>query len=103
MSVSSNLRREVERFATQFGLRWGLDNADLPPGTNAARYSGTHDFSRSYKDDTTFNSNAAKRQKQLFLVVWAFPAWLSRVAHAVGRCSIPHHDGLDPYHVLFGT
>lgn len=69
IDASLQLRREVEGFVKQFGLRWELEDADLPPGTDASRYAGTHAYA---KNEQQFDARAAQQDDtEEFASVWS--------------------------------
>lgn len=62
IEASMKIRLEAERFMKQFGLRWELDDNDLPPGTKASNYAGTYAFSEEHKNDMLLDSKSVKNQ-----------------------------------------
>jgi len=69
IDATLQFRREVEGFVKQFGLRWELDDADLPPGTDASRYAGTHTYA---KNEQQFDARAAQQDDtKEFAAVWS--------------------------------
>jgi hypothetical protein len=76
IDATLQFRREVESFVKQFGLRWELEDADLPAGTDASKYAGTFAFSQKQqeqqKSDEAFDARAAQQDDtQEFANVWS--------------------------------